>query len=148
MFYFICLLSVLSLLCPHICTKETKLITQHYLIKEPYFWCVFRWQHTQISSHDSINKLKTLFHMSFATNFYWYATIESNLLQAFGDLLPSIMHSLHGAIRMPDLFLKIWLSLCSLFIQHGCLLFFKFTLASGLFAHGVFARAWVLAWAL
>lgn len=79
----------------------------------------------------------------FCHQFHWYATIESNLLQAFGDLLLSIMHSLHGAIRMPDLFLKIWLSLCSLFIQHSCLLFFEFTLASGLFAHGVFACAWV-----
>ena len=34
---------------------------------------------------------------------------------------------------MPLLFSKIWRPLCSL-TQHGCFLFFKFTLASGVFA--------------
>ena len=48
----------------------------------------------------------------------------------FGDSLPSIMPSLCGVIGMPVLFPKIMHLLCSLFVQHGCLLFFKFTFFS------------------
>ena len=44
------------------------------------------------------------------------------------------MCSLYGVIGMPLLFSKIWRPLCSLFDQHGYFLFFKFTLASGVFA--------------
>ena len=44
------------------------------------------------------------------------------------------MRSLYGVIEMPLLFSKIWRPLCSLFVRHGCFLFFKFSLATGVFA--------------
>ena len=44
------------------------------------------------------------------------------------------MPSLYSVIGMPILFSKIWRPLCSLFVRHGCFLFFKFTLATGVFA--------------
>ena len=44
------------------------------------------------------------------------------------------MRSLYGVIGMPLLFSKIWRPLCSLFVRHGCFLFFKFTLATGVFS--------------
>ena len=44
------------------------------------------------------------------------------------------MRSLYGVIGIPLFFSKIWRPLCSLFDRHGCFLFFKFTLASGVFA--------------
>ena len=75
--------------------------------------------------------------------FRWYATFESKLPRAFGDSPPSIMRSLYGVKAMPMLFSNIWRSLCSLFVQHDSLLFFKFTLASGVFC---WCRG--LAWAL
>ena len=56
------------------------------------------------------------------------------LPRAFDDSLPTIMRSFHGAIGMSLLFSKIWRPLCSLFDRHGCFLFFKFSLASGVFA--------------
>ena len=55
-------------------------------------------------------------------------------MRAFGDSLSSIMRSLYGVIGMPLLFSKIWRPLCSLVGRHGCFLFFKFTLAGGVFA--------------
>ena len=44
------------------------------------------------------------------------------------------MRSFYGVIGMSLLFSKILRLLCSLFCLHVCILFFKFTLASGVFA--------------
>ena len=89
------------------------------------------WQHV-VNIRDTFDVLQqcfiSLFSLSLVTtNFHWYATPESNLSRAFGDSLPSIS----WCYRNTAFVSKIWWPLCSLFVQHSCLLFFKFTLASG-----------------
>ena len=65
-----------------------------------------------------------------------YPKPESKLSPAFGISLLAIMHFLCGVkhVGMLLFFSDIWRPLYSLFLEHGCLLFFKFTLAKWCFA--------------
>ena len=68
------------------------------------------------------------------TNFIDMRAPHQNSPEHLAFLLElSIIHSLHGVIHIgiPLFVFNIWWLLCSLSVQHGCLLFFQFTLASG-----------------
>lgn len=74
------------------------------------------------------------------TYYFFYNALTTNFIEtrppnqnSYEHLVIRFHQSCLPYISMPLSFSKLWLPLCSQFIQRGCLLFFKFTFASGIF---------------